>query len=445
MYDVAIIGSGPAGYVAAIRASQLNARVCVIEKALLGGVCLNSGCIPTKGLIHVAGLGSKIREVGQFGIKIGQTEIDFSKAQAFKSGIVSRLSGGIEYLFRKRGINLIKGKAEVVGSDEIRVINGKGGSQERIKTKNILIATGSRPAELPFLKFNGQGIVSSEQILNLSKIPKSLLIIGGGVIGCEFASLFNSLGCKVRVVEMMESLLPGIDEELSRALQGVFRKRGIEVQTKTKIQDPKEIKEELILIAVGRTPAVEGLNLEKVGIGFDKKKGIVVDEYLRTGISSIYAAGDCIGGYLLAHVASYEGVRAVENMFIEPQPLNYTGIPNCIFTEPEIASVGLSEKEAKSKKFQIKISKFPFSALGRAHTMNDTFGFIKLVSDSRTDEILGAAIIGPSATELIAIIGMMIRLKIKVKDACGAIFAHPTMYEAVKEALEGLWQGAIHI
>lgn len=470
-----IIGAGPGGYVAAIRAAQLGAKVCVIEKENLGGVCLNKGCIPTKTLLKSAGVIFQIEGASDFGIDVGTYHIDFAKIISRKNEVVQRLNKGIELLFKARKIELIKGRARITSPEEIEVSAYPEGHRNRqipqraqvpyraqVKTKNIIIATGSRPLELPGFKFDGKKILSSDDILNINQIPQILLIVGGGVIGCEFATFFNRLGSEVTIVEMMQHILPNEDREIARRLEGAFKKQGITVLTKTKAETD-QIKPvpfrvaETVLVCVGRLPNTADLGLEDVGIELEKGY-LAVNPCLETNIPHIFAIGDCVGGHLLAHVASYEGIIAAENALgakLVPTPkrgtgfrvreVDYSAVPNCIFTHPEVASVGLTEEKAKEEGREVKVGKFPFSALGKAQAAGEVEGLVKIVVDKSTDRVLGAQILGEGATELIAELTLAVKLRVKGKDIADTIHAHPTMAEAVMEAAHSLHDGAIHL
>ena len=433
-YDLAIIGSGPCGYVAAIRAAQLGMKVSVFEKERVGGVCLNWGCIPTKALSATAGVLNNIQRSAEFGINVKGYEIDFSKACERKNNIVKKLSSGIETLFKARKIALVKAKAEI----------GK------IDAKNILIATGSLPFQLPGMEFDGKSILSSTDMLKLKSIPKSIIIVGGGVIGCEFASIFRQFGSEITIVEMMERLLPTEDEEISKKIEQIFKKKGIKVFAGTKVEKIEKnnvilsngatVLGEKVLVSVGRVPNSEGLE----GITGDNKGWIRVDENFRTNVKNIYAAGDVIGGVLLAHVASREGICAVEAMAGKNKTIDYNVIPSCIFTSPEIASVGMTEAKARANGLDVRARKFLFSAIGKAHVLGETDGFIKLVVDNKTDKILGAQLIGPHVTELIAEISPCVQFGITSENLASVIHAHPTLSEVIQEACEAVQNKEIH-
>lgn len=427
-YDLVIIGAGWAGFNAALRAKELGLKVCLIEKADIGGTCLNKGCIPTKTLIQSAKVFSLTKKSATFGIETLTPKIAFNKIQERKEKIIQQLRAGMQFMLK--GIDFLNAEVQILSPEELKV------AEQIIKTKFILIATGSKPLELVNLKFDGKKIISSDDILNLKEIPKSLLIIGGGVIGCEFASLFSILGTQVSIVELMPQLLPGIDKEIARKLENIFKKKGIKVNTNTDAQTVNLSNYDLTLLCIGRAPEAGNLDLDKVGVKLDKGR-IAVDEYLKTNISNIYAAGDCAAKIMLAHFAAYQGRVACENI-ANPNNLrkaDNSNIPNCIFTDPEIASIGLSEDEAKNKGIDTKINKFDFLGSGMARIIDETEGFIKVISDKKTEQILGVSIIGPKATELIAIFGLAVSVNLKLSQIRDTIFAHPTLSECITEAL----------
>jgi len=434
-YDLAIIGSGPAGYVAAIRAAQLGLKTCIFEENRIGGVCLNWGCIPTKAFSASANALYNIERASEFGIDVKGFDLDFRKVYDRKEAIVKKLSMGIETLMKARKLEIIREKAEIKSHTTIKT------ASLEIEARNILIATGSIPFELPGLPFNHTDILSSTDILELKAIPERLTIVGGGVIGCEFASIFRSFGSEITIIEAMPQLLPNEDEEIARKIEQIFKKRGIKVLTNTKID--KIDKGDKALIAVGRSPNSKGLGIEALGIECDKG-WIKVDEAFRTNIKNIYAVGDVKGGMLLAHLASREGIVAVEGIAGNRQAIDYNAVPGCIFTHPEIASVGLNEKTAKNKGIGIKARKFLFSAIGKSHIIGEPDGFIKLIVDAKSDKILGCQIIGPRATELIAEITPCIQFGITSEKLAGVIHAHPTLSEIVCEVSEAIHNKAIH-
>ncbi|MBL7198108.1 MAG: dihydrolipoyl dehydrogenase [Candidatus Omnitrophica bacterium] len=433
MYDVCIIGSGWAGFNAAIKASQLGATVCLIEKDVIGGVCLNRGCVPTKILAKSSDLLSLFKKAPDFGID-ATIEFDFIRVLQRKKNVIERLNKGMQDQLKIKNIQVVCAKAQIISPKEIFA------DSQKIKAKNIVIATGSRPIELRDLKFENKKVLSSDDILEIDSIPENLLIIGGGVVGCEFASIFSTFGSKVTIVELMEHILPAEDKETAKKLEILFKKKGIEILTKTKLETIQLDKFDRILVSVGRTPNIEDIGLEKIGIQ-KEKKGILVNEYLQTNIDNIFAIGDCIGGILLAHVAAYEGILAAENIFREKKSADYHGIPNCIFTNPEIASVGLNEELAKLKNYTFKVLKFNFLSSGMAHILDETNGFIKIIADKKTQEIIGATIIGPKATELISTLTIAVRNKLKISQINDSIIAHPTLSEGIREAARRYYSG----
>lgn len=428
-YDLTIIGAGWAGFNAALRAKESGLKVCLIEKAQIGGTCLNQGCIPTKALIQSARIYSLAKKSGTFGIDVSNSIANFSRIQERKNKIIQRLRSGMQFMLK--GIDLLNAQAQILSNNELLVGN------KTIKTKFILIACGSKPIETKKLKFDVKKILSSDDILNLKEIPKSLLIIGGGVIGCEFAGLFSNLGTQVSVAELMPQLLPGMDIELAKKLETIFKKNGIKVSTNTDAMSIDFGNYDLILLCVGRVPNTQDLVLDKLGIELEKGR-IVVDEYLRTNIPNIYAAGDCTAKIMLAHLAAYQGRIAAENIaqLQNLKKADSSTLPNCIFTDPEIATVGLSEEEAKNQGIDIKINKFDFLASGMAHILDETEGLIKIISDKKTGHILGSAIIGPKATELIEILTLAVSCRLKISQVRETIFAHPTLSESIGEALK---------
>jgi dihydrolipoamide dehydrogenase len=447
-YDLVIIGAGPAGYVAGLRAAQRGLKTVVVEKDYVGGVCLNRGCIPTKTLLESARHLNAIKMAGEFGIKVGNFEIDAVKIWQRKNQVVENLRRGIDYLFKARAVNFLKGRAKLTGKNLVEVKTGSGISN--LEAKNIILATGSSPFELPGIKFDHERILSSDDILDLNRIPKSLIIVGGGVIGCEFASLFSSLGTKITIVELLKNLLPQEDPEISKTLETNFKKKGIKVMTDTKLESiaPSEngieanfsestkIESDLILICVGRKPNTENLGLKKVEVEAEVKGGwIKVDDYLRTNLPNIYAIGDVTGKILLAHVASHQGEITAENILGSNKVIDYSCVPNCIFTFPEIASVGINETRAKELGLDYGTGKFPFRALGKSHTAGEVEGFVKLLIDKHNDTILGAHIIGPQAVGLIAELSLAMKNKLKLNQITDTIHAHPTFSEIIPEAV----------
>lgn len=454
-YDVLIIGSGPGGYVSALRAAQNGLKTAIVEKDEVGGVCLNRGCIPTKTLLESAKHLNYLKKSDEFGIKVDNFGIEAAKVWQRKNQVVENLRKGIEYLFKARGVNFIKGEAVLLGRETIEIKSNS--AKEQLRAKNIVIASGSSPFELANIKFDHSSILSSDDILDLKRIPKSLIIVGGGAIGCEFAALFSSLGTKITMVELLKNLLPQEDHEISRTLETGFKKKGIRVVTGAKLEavslsengveasisDETRINAELILICVGRKANSPGLGLETAGVATEKG-WIRTDEYLRSNVNNIYAIGDITGRLLLAHVASYQAEIAIENILGKQRSVDYSVVPNCIFTFPEIASVGISESRAKELGVDYGIARFPFRALGKAHTAGETEGFAKLVIDKKNDYILGAHIIGPEATGLIAELTLAIKNRIKVSQIVETIHAHPTFSEIIPEAIFSFFNIPLH-
>ena len=428
MYDLAIIGAGWAGFNAALEAKKLGLNAVLIDKSEIGGTCLNLGCIPTKTLIQSAKICSLIKKSSSFGVNAPQPSLDFLKVLERKEKIIQQLKSGMKSMLT--GVEFISGEAEIVSAREIKI------SGKLIQAKNILIATGSKPYELPQFKFDSKKILSSNEMLFLKDIPASLLIIGGGVIGCEFASLFSILGSKVAIAEKMPQLLPGEDKEIARKIETQFKKKGIKVNTNTDAQVFSLSDFDIVLVCVGRSPQTQNLGLENIGVGLEKGR-VIVDGFLRTSINNIYAAGDCASKIMLAHFASYQGILAVNNLANpdNPKALQSNCVPGCIFSDPEIASVGLNEDRAVAAGTDIDIHKFDFLGSGMARIMDETDGFVKIISEKKSGIVIGASIIGPKATELIGIFTLAVKNSLTVKNLRDTIFAHPTLSESVTEAL----------
>lgn len=427
-YDLAIIGAGWAGFNAALRAKELGLKVLLIEKGQLGGTCLNRGCIPTKSLIHSAKIYSLVKKSQSFGIDITESpKANLIKIQERKDRIIQQLHSSMQFMLKE--IDFLNSEAQILSNEELRA------GEQIIKAKFILIATGSKPLELGNLKFDAKKIISSDELLNLKEIPKTLIVIGGGVIGCEFANLFSILGSRVSIVEKMPQLLPGTDKEIAKKLETIFKKKGVNVNTNTDATTLELKDYELALLCIGRVPETEGLGLEKIGLNLQKGR-IAVDEYLKTNIPNIYAAGDCTAKFMLAHFASYQGRIAAENIAHpnNPKKTDNSSVPNCIFTDPEIASVGLGEEEAQNR--EIDINRFDFLGSGMARILDETEGFIKVISDKKTKEILGASIIGPRATELIGILTLAKTVHLKISQIQDVIFPHPTLSESISDTLK---------
>ncbi|MCK4244434.1 MAG: dihydrolipoyl dehydrogenase [Candidatus Omnitrophica bacterium] len=441
-YNLIVIGAGPAGYVAAIRASQLGAKVGVVEKEAAGGICLNKGCIPTKCLIGALDPLVKAKRAEPLGIKVTGSSVDLVQLMAWKDKVVTKLVNGILFLFKSNGIELIKGFGRIKAADCVEV-TGEG-AKEEIKTEKIILASGSSPLKPKSFPFDDERFLTSDELLSLTEVPKSLVIIGGGAIGCEFAVTFNRLGAEVTIYEMMDHLLPLEDEEVGHFLEGCFKRKGIKIFTKTRVEEPRNLTAEKILVAIGRSLNLENLGLDNVGIKQDEKGNILVNEKMETNIPNIYAAGDITGKGLLAYLASRQGMVAAENSQGFPSTMDYRVVPSCIFTDPEVGTVGLTEKEAREK-YPVSIGKFPLSALGKAHAVDEIEGFVKIIAEKETGEILGAEIVGPGATDLITILALAMKLGAKVKDLSELIYGHPTFAESIREAAEDIEKRSIHL
>ncbi len=460
-YDLIIIGSGPGGYVAGIRAGQLGLKVAVVEKdPKFGGTCLHRGCIPTKALLHTADLLDQFRRASDFGVKATGAELQLDQAHSYKNKVVDKNAKGIEYLFKKYKVEGIQGKGHLAGEHKVAIEHE--GKEQVLDAKYVMIATGSVPRDIPVAKADGKRILNSDHILNIENVPKSLAVLGAGAVGSEFASIFSSFGADVTLVEMLPRLLPLEDEEVSAELQRAFRKRGIKALTGATLKGVEEtdaglkleiergsktelIEVEKLLVAVGRKPVTEGLGLEDLGIAVEKGY-VVVNDLMQTSVPEVYAIGDVNQrAPWLAHVASAEGILAVEHMAGKKVwPLRYDNVPAVTFCDPEVASVGLTEAKARESGYEVKVGKFPFSALGKALILGKTEGFVKIVRDSRYDELLGVHIIGVHATDLIAEGGAARQLEATTEDIVHTIHAHPTLAEAIKEAAEAALGSAIH-
>ena len=456
-YDIAIIGGGPGGYVAAIYAGKKKAKVALVEKGELGGTCLNRGCIPTKSLIHGANLLQAIKSAKDFGITADNVNIDWDKLQKKTSRIVKTLTKGVENLLKANNVTVMQGRAKLSRKNTIE-ISGETG-QSTITADNIILATGSVPTLVPIPGKELQNVMTSDQALFLGEIPSSILIIGGGVIGLEVGYVYNSFGCRITVVEMLPEILPRQDKEISLELKKQLERQGIEIYTDSMVRKIREkdgilqtvietkegtktVDSEKILMATGRAPAVDAF--KDIGLHIEKS-GVVVDEYLKTNIDNIYAVGDVTGKSMLAHVASHQGITAVKNILGENEKIDYKAIPSCVYTSPEVASVGMTEDEARRLfRDNIRVGRFPYAASGKAKTLGEVNGFVKIISESKYNEILGVHIVGPSATELIAEAVLAIKLECTAEELANTIHAHPTLSEATMEAAFDLLAEPIH-
>ncbi|MGI9066512.1 MAG: dihydrolipoyl dehydrogenase [Pyrinomonadaceae bacterium] len=463
-FDVTIIGSGPGGYVAAIRAGQLGLKVAMVEKdTRLGGTCTLRGCIPTKQMLMSAHVYEQMQHAADFGVQASGIQLAFADVQKRKDRVVLKNTKGIEYLMKKNKVTVFKGTGKVALPGKVEV-TGADGTKQTLETKNIIIATGSVVRPIPGFETDGVHVVNSDHILELKEIPKSLIVMGAGAVGVEFASVYSRFGAETTVVELMPRLVPLEDEEVSRELEKSFRKRKIKSQVDTKLEklektepgvrvtgktskgDPVSLEAEMLLVAVGRMPFTEGLGLE--GTKIKVEKGFVqVDEFQQTAEKSVYAIGDVVPTPLLAHLASKEGIVAVEHMAGQKdvRPINLRLVPNCTYCDPEVASVGLTEAKAREQGYDVKIGKFPFSASGKARILGEEEGFVKIIGEGKYDEILGVHIIGAHATELIAEACVAMQLESTAEELGRTMHAHPTVAEAVMEAAEGVHGLAVHI
>lgn len=454
---VAVIGGGPGGYVAAIKAAMLGAEVTVIEKRKVGGTCLNVGCIPTKALLASSSLISSIKEAKDFGIHInGEVEANFDDIMNRKNKVVSQLISGIEFLFEKRGIKLVNGFGKLVDTNKIEV-NKEDGSKELVEADKIILANGSQPVILPMFPYDGDKIITSDEALNLKDVPKSLLIVGGGVIGCEFGQFFRALGTEVTIVEMFDQLLPLEDKDVAKQLQRQFKKDKIKVMTGVKIEkceivddevvatlsNGKEVKAEKALLSIGRKPYLDNSGIEDIGIQLERGK-VIVNENLETNVKGIYAIGDIINTPFLAHVASKEGLVAAQNAVCgNSKTVNYAAVPRCVYTEPEVAGVGKTEKELQENGIEYNTGQFDFRALGKAQAIGHFQGFIKILADEN-DKIIGASIVGPHATDLLTELSLAVHLGLTVEEVGDVIHAHPTLSEGIMEALHDVHGECVH-
>ncbi len=463
-FDVTIIGSGPGGYVAAVRAGQLGLKTAIVEKdTRLGGTCTLRGCIPTKQMLMSAHVYEQMKQAADFGVQASEIQLAFADVQKRKDKVVTKNSKGIEYLMKKNKVTVFKGTGKLALPGKVEV-TGEDGQKQTIQTKAIVIATGSVVRPIPGFDTDGDRVVNSDHILELKATPKSLIVMGAGAVGVEFASVYSRFGAETTIVELLPRLVPLEDEEISKEFERSFRKRGVKSQVDTKLDklertdqgirvsgktskgEPVTLEAEMLLVAVGRMPYTAGLGLE--GTKIKVEKGFIqVNEYMQTAEPGVYAIGDVVPTPLLAHLASKEGIVAVEHIagHKDVRPINLRTVPNCTYCDPEIASVGLTEAQAKEQGYKVKIGKFPFSASGKARILGEEEGFVKIVSDEKYDEILGVHILGPHATELIAEACVAMQLESTAEELGRTMHAHPTVSEAVMEAAEGVQGLAIHI
>jgi dihydrolipoamide dehydrogenase len=461
-FDLIVIGSGPGGYVAAIRASQLGLKTAIVEKSELGGVCLNWGCIPTKALLKSASVFEYLNHASEYGIKInGGAAVDFGAVVKRSRDVADGMSKGVQFLMKKNKIEIIKGYGKVKPGKKVEV-TGEDGKATEYTANNIILAVGARSRELPNLKQDGKKVIGYREAMTLPNQPKSMVIVGSGAIGSEFAYFYQTMGTKVTLVEFMPTIVPLEDEEVSKQLIRSFKKIGMDVMTESSVESvdtsgegckvkiktktgEQTIECDIVLSAVGIAANLEGIGLEEVGIATDKGK-ILTNDYYQTNIPGYYAIGDCVGGQALAHVASAEGIICVEKIAgHHPEPLDYNNIPGCTYCQPEVASVGMTEKAAKEAGYELKIGKFPYSASGKASAAGSKDGFIKLIFDAKYGELLGAHMIGLNVTEMIAEIVVARKLETTGHELIKAVHPHPTMSEAIMEAAAAAYGEVIHL
>lgn len=463
-YEIAVLGGGPGGYVAAIRAAQLGFKTVVIDKENLGGVCLNWGCIPTKSLLKNAEFFDKMKNhSAEFGISVKELSFDFSKIIKRSRDVSDRITKNVELLVKKNKIDRIRGYGKLISKNQIDIYDNDGKNSDSITAEKIIIATGARAKTFPNIPVDRKVIITSTEAMNLSEQPKEMIIIGAGAIGVEFAYFYSVLGTKVTLIEMMENILPIEDKEVSQTLEKSFKKRGIEIFTSTSVEnvvvkgkkahvtmiqkgEKKELTSDIVLSAVGVTGNVEGFGLEELGIELFKNHIKVNKTNYRTNIENIYAVGDVIGAPWLAHVASAEGIQCVESIKgLHSEPINYENIPGCTYCQPQVASVGLTEAKAIEKGYEIKVGRFPFMASGKAFASGEREGFVKLIFDAKYGELLGAHIIGSEATEMIAELGIAKSHGATYESIAKTIHAHPTLSESIMEAAANAYGESIHI
>lgn len=460
-YDVIVIGSGPGGYVAAIKASQLGFKTAIIERSEPGGICLNWGCIPTKALLKSAQVYNYVKHSEEYGIFNDNAKVDFEKVISRSREVSATMSKGVQFLLKKNSIELIEGHAKLTSDKKVEV-TASDGSKNTYEAKHIILATGARSKQLPNLPQDGKKIIGYRQALSLKKQPESMIVVGSGAIGTELAYFYNSIGTKVTLVEFLPNILPNEDEDVSKQLARSLKKSKIKVMTKSSVESvdtsgdkciariktkkgEEQIEADIVLSAVGVTPNIENIGLEELGIKTENGK-IVVDPYYNTNIAGVYAIGDIIEGPALAHVASEEGIICVEKLAGKnPIPLAYNIIPGCVYTVPEVASMGMTEKQAIDNGYDIRVGKFPFTASGKATAANAREGFIKLIFEKKTDSIIGAHFIGMNVTEMISEMVISKKFGIKGKDIMSTIHPHPSMSEAIMEAAAAAHEEAVHL
>jgi dihydrolipoamide dehydrogenase len=461
-YEAIVIGGGPGGYVAAIRLGQLGVKTLCVEKEAMGGVCLNWGCIPSKALIAAANLANKVRNAGHMGITVKDLQVDVPKMQQWKEGIVKKLTGGVTSLVKGSGGTIALGQAKITGPNSVEVTSADGTKEAYTASKGIIVATGAQMIQIPGFEPDGNLVITAREAVSLQSAPKSMVLIGGGVIGLELGMVYQKLGTKITVVEMMDQLLPGTDPDLVRVVQKHLKKDGADIHLQSKAVKLERsdgaakvtietkgtqqvVEAEKVLVAVGFKPNSSGIGLDDVGVKLDARGHVVVDDQMRTNVPSIFAIGDVAGMPYLAHKASKEGEIAAEVIAGHKSARDYRGMPAAIFTDPEIATVGMSEAEAAARGKKVKIGKFPFAASGRAMAVSETDGFIKVIIDEADHQLLGVAIVGPEASDLISESALALEMCAFAEDVALTVHPHPTLGEGVMEAFKQALGEAIHI
>jgi len=462
-FDVCVIGSGPGGYVAAIRASQLGFNTAIVEKRHLGGVCLNIGCIPTKALLRSAEVFESIENAGSYGVNVDSYSADFDGMVKRSRKVANKMSKGVQFLMKANKIDVFEGKGVFESKDQIKVVGDEGETLEQIQADNFIVATGAHPRELPNIPIDGEMVIDSERAMQLDDQPEKMVVIGAGAIGVEFAYFYNTIGTEVTLVELQDTLVPVEDKDIGKELGKIYKKKGIDVRTGSTVEkveengdgvkvtiktgdDEETVEADVVLSAVGVTGNVEGIGLEEIGVAYEKGAIQVDRDTYQTNVDGVYAIGDVIGAPWLAHKASHEAIYCVEKLAGEdPLPINYDNIPGCTYCEPQVASVGYTEEEAKEEGYDIKVGKFPFSASGKATGLGHQEGFVKVVFDAKYGEWLGCHMIGSHVTELIAEAVVARDLETTGHEIISAVHPHPTMSEAVMEAVAEAYGEGVHL
>ncbi len=454
-YDLTIVGGGPGGYVAALRAAQLGLRVALVERAEVGGICLNWGCIPTKALLACVDVADCARSASDFGVAVGEVSVDADAVFERKDRVVARLRSGVETLLKKRKVDVHRGEARVEQPGVVTVSSGEG--EVTLRSRNVILATGSVPLVPSAFPYDGRVVVTSRDALGRSGLPKDALIIGAGAVGCEFASFYSGVGTKVTLVEMLPEVLPGEDQSAARTVRSSLKKRGVEIRVGTRVEridvsdgrarivldSGDELESEMVLLAMGRRPSVKEANAEGLGVAVDGG-AIVVDDRMRTSVEGVYAVGDVVGGWLLAHVASREGIVAASQAAGIDVRMSYAAVPRCTFTRPEVASVGITEHQATERGAAVEVGRFPFSASGKAVAEGDAIGFVKVLAEKGGGRVLGGVVVGPHASDLVHEIALAMEAGLTAETVASMIHAHPTLSESVAEAFEAVSGLSIH-